>query len=124
MGSHRGSGTSGYQCHLFDEICNFKQYDYLQLYDSNNGTYNDTKYQSFNIIPMPFPSLAGVWRSGSNASNKRVWNVEVWPNDTLYSLDDKKVEIEVQATGYYRVHAHVMRYAGSNVAGHSAIYVN
>jgi len=42
----------------------------------------------------------------------------------LYKLSNNKDEIEFKEDGDYRIHSMITQYSGSNVAGHSALYVN
>ena len=121
----RGSGTSGYQCHSFDEIYSLKKDDYLNLYDNNGGTVNNADYQCFQIVAIPFPNRIGMWKSSAiYSTNQRVWNCEYWCSEMLFSLDDNKVQIEVKEDGHYRVHSHVTQYSASSTAGYSALFIN
>ncbi len=123
--SRRGGNGTSYQCHLLDEAYSLKKDDYVTLYDGTYGTNNSEGYQRFQIVPMPFPNMVGLWKSSTvRNTNQRVWNHEVWCSDLLYALGKNKVEIQVKAGGNYRIHSRVAQNTSSNTAGYSALYVN
>eukprot|EP01084_Bolivina_argentea_P316420 548473_1 len=123
--SAKGTGTCGYQCHVFDEICNLKHDDYLMMYDGAHGTVNDINYQCFQIEYLPIRNVYGVWKSSSVVlTYQRVWDYEYWNNDMLFSLNNTKNVITIKQDGIYRVASHITQNTNSNQGGYSAWYIN
>jgi len=123
--SAKGTGTTGYECHMFDEICSLKKDDYLMMYDGGYGTVSSAGYDCLQIEYLPFSDAVGAWRSNSVYNTyQRKWDYEHWCNESLYQLDNNQSQIEIKKAANYRISSHVTQSSGSDVAGYSALYVN
>eukprot|EP00483_Globobulimina_turgida_P012214 UN12236 len=123
--SAKGTGTTNYQEHMFDEICSLKQADYLSMYDGGYLTASDANYDCFQIEYLPVTDVYGVWKSASVVSTyQRAWDHTYWCADMLYSLNNTKNVIEIKQDGNYRISSHITQSTTSSQAGYSALYVN
>eukprot|EP01084_Bolivina_argentea_P156453 272674_1 len=122
--NYQSSNSTGYECHMFDEICSFKKADYFNFYDGNYGTNNDHTWQRVQVQYIPFAHTIGHWRTNAIKDTYiRVWDYEYWCNEMLYELSDDKTRINVKENGNYRISAHLCNNQPSG-NGHSSFFIN